>query len=329
MFQLPSLTPLDLGGGINLVDLGASGDPPDYWKPIAHWINLYGFDPNEAECQRLSAQPGKFLRTTFIPSAIAGRSGSYSLHQTQSIYCWSLLEPNHERMQRYTSGDLFAVQKVSSIEAVTLDEVEQLRPVDIDALKLDTQGLELPILKSSPAIVDQALWIETETGFAENYCGETTFDQVCSHLRARGFALFGLNPEHRVAKKNEMAAISRKEEMLWCEAIWLRDFSHPASTQELTREKALKSLCLYANHGCLAHGLAAAQRFHDEGLLDSDELKSLSQNAAAWTVGRFPPPSRSERAIRRVLSVIPRRWFKQIDDELHRQWDAPNPLRRG
>jgi len=56
-----------------------------------------------------------------------------------------------------------------------LDDIRELQNVEIDAMKLDTQGLELPILSSAEARVDRCILIETETGFCENYRGETTF----------------------------------------------------------------------------------------------------------------------------------------------------------
>jgi hypothetical protein len=34
----------DIHNGINLIDLGASGDASKYWENLVPLINLYGFD---------------------------------------------------------------------------------------------------------------------------------------------------------------------------------------------------------------------------------------------------------------------------------------------
>jgi hypothetical protein len=51
MKRLDDVTAEDIGGGINLLDLGASGQPPEYWTRIAPLINLIGFDPNNQEAR--------------------------------------------------------------------------------------------------------------------------------------------------------------------------------------------------------------------------------------------------------------------------------------
>lgn len=56
MINISSIIPKQIGGGINLIDLGSSGDVPQYWNSIAHLINLFGFDPNKEECLRLSSK---------------------------------------------------------------------------------------------------------------------------------------------------------------------------------------------------------------------------------------------------------------------------------
>src|SRR5215813_8166362 len=86
MKRFEDVTPEDIGGGINLLDLGASGRPPEYWTRLAPLTNLIGFDPNEGECERLVQQETAYRSQRFLPYAVAGKSGRFTLYRTHSIY---------------------------------------------------------------------------------------------------------------------------------------------------------------------------------------------------------------------------------------------------
>ena len=315
MIRLSSIVPTDIDGGINLLDLGASGSVPQYWKPLAHLLNVTGFDPNEQECHRLNSSTSGFLSQRFLPYAIAGESRSFTLYKTNSIYCWSLLEPNRSWLRRFRFSDLFEIQGTDAIEACRLCDVDEIRGMEIDAIKLDTQGLELPILRSAENMLRNCILIETETGFTENYIGETTFDQTAEYMRSMGFGLFALNPHHRVSRNNELSEVSEKEQMLWCEAVWLRDFCNEESPvpSQISRVRALKALCIYANHGCYAFGLEAAARFTEAGALSKQEYNELAGNAELWKLPSDGAAiTRKRRLLRGMLSLIPRRYIGEI-----------------
>lgn len=127
-----------------------------------------------------------------------------------------------------------------------IKDVDELSGMDIDAIKLDTQGMEIPILSASENILQNCIFVETETDFSENYVGETTFDQIPSYMRLKGFELFDLNLNHRVARKNSLSETTSNEQIMWCEAIWLREYCRDGENgaDGIKREKALKALCI-------------------------------------------------------------------------------------
>jgi len=309
MKRLRDLTIDDLGGGITAIDLGASGSVNPEWLPLARWINVIGFDPNEAECRRLNALPTAYHSARFLPYALAGETGPHILYKTRSIYCWSLLKPRlDDWLSRFAYSALFEPVGTGTIQAFRLDEVPDLAGVDLDAIKVDTQGLELPILRGALPFVRHCISIETETGFTQNYEGETTFDEILAFMRGQGFGLFGIDPFHAVSRKNPLSLATRNEQLLWTEAFWLRDYhqSSPAELKLLNRPKALRALCIYANHGCLAFGLEAARLFCDLGLITSGELDSAG-DARWWQL-----PGRSPGLVRTALNWVPRKMLGSL-----------------
>jgi FkbM family methyltransferase len=310
MKRLDDVTAEDIGGGINLLDLGASGQPPEYWTRIAPLINLIGFDPNKQECERLAKQKTSYHSQRFLPYALAGRTGEFTLYRTHSIYCWSLLPPDLEWLRRFTYSDLFELEGTQQVSAYTLDDIRELQNVEIDVMKLDTQGLELPILESAEARVDRCILLETETGLCENYRGETTFDQIMQFMLKKGFGLFDINTDHRIPRAGHLAPQADKEQMLWCEAVWIRDFVRRPPTFALTREKALKALYIYANHGCYSFGAEMAAYFHKRGLITPEELAQTA-DVSFWTL-RSPNPSIRRRFLKMALQFVPRRYHGSI-----------------
>ena len=335
MKKLKHLTVVDLGGGINVIDLGASGGVQPEWRTIAKWINVIGFDPNAAECTRLNGLSTGYHSAKFFPYALAGETGKRDLYKTKSIFCWSLLKPRLEWLSRFTYSDLFQPAGTESLWVYRLDEISELMGVDVDAMKVDTQGLELPILRASMPAVESSICISTETGMTQNYEGETTFDQILAFMDSQGFGLFGIDTNHAIARKNSLSSISQNEQILWCEAVWMRDYYRASCEQQktLTREKALRALCLYANHGCLSFGLEAAALFRDLGLITGAEYDVMATDNSWWQLQSRGTTLRI--ATRSILNYVPRKILGGFRRRLH-SFEAlvdnirttPHPLRR-
>ncbi|MEB3295436.1 MAG: FkbM family methyltransferase [Synechococcales bacterium] len=327
---LKSLGLSELGGGINLVDIGSSGSLDRYWAALFPWLNVYAFDPNEAECQRLAGLSHPFASATYLPYAIAGSTGTFLLYQTRDPFCWSLLEPDQARWSRFGLGDRFQVDAITQIQAMPLNAVPQINAIDVDVVKSDTQGLELPILSNALQQVNQAFVIEVETGFTQNYKQETTFWQISQFLEEQGFRLFDINPHHRVARKNQFQQRTRYPEILWCESLWLKDYlllAHQGSFN-LSREKAWKVLLLCANHGCIDYGFELATLFAHHQLLSQGELQQL-EHPSAW---RLPLQNglgvRFKRFLQAGLNWVPNRYLRQTAQVLLEATHTEHPLKQ-
>ena len=212
MKKLRDLSVDDLDGGINVIDLGASGDVKREWKPLARWMNVFGFDPNEAECARLNAQPSEYhsakvfsLRPLRVPAA----SISFTKPRASIVgRCSNRAMTNGFRA--LFTPNLFVPDGSVTITGYRLDEVRELAGKDIDAMKIDTQGMELPILQAALPFLESSISVETETGFTQNYEGETTFDQILAFMDSHGFGLFGIDANHAVAPEESLERGSRK-----------------------------------------------------------------------------------------------------------------------
>ncbi len=272
----------DLGGGINVVDIGASGQMDDRWISLSAYLNVTGFEPNWEECRRLNEGPSHHHSSRYLPFAISGEKGRFPLFKTKSIYCYSLLEPNLNWLRRLTPtfSSLFEIEGTEVIEAVTLSEVQELQGMDVDIIKLDTQGLELPILSNAGKLLDSAFLVETETGFVQHYFGETTFSQIDEFMRSKGFALFDLK-SYRVERKTRLEQFAEnKGQLMWGEAIWLKDYLALLETgkwrpEEMSRQKFLKILVTCRELGFVDYALELADLLGKSGRITADEIRQL------------------------------------------------------
>ena len=142
-----------------------------------------------------------------------------------------------------------------------------------DILKLDTQGLELPILQSGGEILRNTFCVETETGFVENYQGETTYSQIDQFMRSKGYMLFDFK-FYRVSRNNHFNEIG-KHQPLWCEAVWLFDFISQGRQPSLIL--ALRALRICKALRYYDYGLELANYFYECKILDDKTIAFFHQ----------------------------------------------------
>ena len=328
--MLHQLTTAQLGGGITLVDIGASGRPDPRWRPLEKLINYVGFEPNAAECARLADRVSPFNSVHYMPYALAGENGAATLHCTRSLYCGSLLEPNTKWLSRFSFAELFHVTETQAVPTRRLADIDELQPVDVDAIKVDAQGLELPILTGAGRFLDDAFYVETETGLVSNYHGESTYAEVDQFLRSRGFLLFDLNVQHRVPRNNHFQNVpTGREQILWCEAVWLKDYvalHQQGRLGSMSREKALKALLLCGLQGCRDYGLELATLFHGLGWLNDRELAALS-HVRSWRLKSCGLAALPWAGLALAARLLSKRARRRLTQALEQTLDQPDLLK--
>lgn len=288
---------------IQFIDLGCSGSLDKKWYDLLPLLDYFGFDPNEQECQRLREQPHPYKKATYFPYAIAGEKGIQTMYKTNSIYCYSLLRPNHNWLERFSFYDLFKEIGTDQVSCTTLNDLADKENLKGDIIKLDTQGLELPILKAGTELLSENFCVETETGFLENYQGETTYSQVDQFMRSHGYLLFDLK-FYRVSRNNHFQDIG-KHEPLWCEAVWLFDFI--GQNKQPSLQLALKSLIICKALRYCDYGLELARFFKDTAVI-SQEMFDFFEAPENWKINKKIPTSK----LGKLLNLFPKKMNQRL-----------------
>jgi FkbM family methyltransferase len=174
---------------VTLVDVGARNGIGARWKPFHDRISVVAFEPDPAECERLNAQQWPYP-FRLLPHALGATDGErVTLHVTEQPGCSSLLEPNHKLCDQFYYGS--AMQETARIP-LTLSRLDTVLDIQPDVIKIDTQGTELEILKGAGKLLDNAIAVECEVEFVEQYANQPLFSDVDAFMRAAGFQLRGI-----------------------------------------------------------------------------------------------------------------------------------------
>lgn len=179
---------------LRIADVGCRWGLAEVWEVYGPKAEIVGFDPDPDECRRLEYDYAGRCDVRFVPVALAGRQGRATLHRTFEPACSSLYPPDPAAIRRHAGlEDLIRPLGSCPIAVTTLDRwVRRAKAAPFDALKLDTQGSELDILRGAIRQLRSIRILEIEVEFNPIYRGQPLFGDVDRYLRRRGFVLWRL-----------------------------------------------------------------------------------------------------------------------------------------
>jgi FkbM family methyltransferase len=172
---------------LRAIDVGAARGVPLHWRRFLPHLRVEAFEPNAAECARLTAKSHPHI--SWYPTALAAETGPRDLHVLATPTGSSFFPPAPAFVELFGLPGYSEVDHVERLDCVSLGQHLGDRPAP-HLLKLDTQGSELEIL--SGLRVDQlaeVLAIEIEIEFHEAYQGQPLFPEVHQFMQEAGLAL--------------------------------------------------------------------------------------------------------------------------------------------
>jgi hypothetical protein len=298
--------------GLRFIDIGCRGDLDlnPHWHPLVPMMTYVGFDADPAEVARREQTPHPFLSRKLYPVAVAGEIGESTLFIAREPACSSLLRPRAPWNSRFL-GSSFDEIGQTKIRTTTLDHLAAADGLRADAMKIDSQGMEVPILQASERLLPGLFAIEVETGLQANYHDETTFDRAAAFLLRRGFLPFDMQL-HRWRRPGAMPGIGRGQ-LMFAESLWLRDYLSdetwgiPAPVP--SREDAIRALAICWAGGFGDYGWELVSLFAARGLLTRAEEASL-KTRDAWR--GFPGEHRRGVLAMRLLPSRTRAWLARV-----------------
>jgi FkbM family methyltransferase len=150
---------------------------------------LHSFEPLAEARSKLTQLLAQDPQVTIYGAAVGSTSGRVKMNVAATDHSSSVLEITTRQAQTFPGTHKVTEEEV---DVVRLDDVFSpgaLRPPVL--LKIDVQGYELEVLRGAERLLAEVDFALIEASFAEFYRNQPLFDDIVSHLRARGFGLVG------------------------------------------------------------------------------------------------------------------------------------------
>ena len=224
-----------------IVDIGANpiGGNPVYTRMLNEGVCVVqGFEPNQLALANLEAKAGP--NETYLDYAIgSGNSTRFCWRQASGMS--GFLEDMDEK-----SLEVFPAFRPWSVltgsETMETKRLDDIALAGCDLIRMDVQGAELEIIKSSPRTFAEAVMVMTEVSFVNLYAYQPTFADIDFALRALEFI------PHCFAEAKIWPIGSEKlgqpNQLLEADVVYVKDYRRRG---HLTLEK-WKHLAMLAHH---------------------------------------------------------------------------------
>ena len=183
---------------LTLADVGSAGGLKSRWEPLESRLRGLLFDPREG------GSVVEIGRNRSYPVALGERAEMRELRITAIPILSSLLEPSRELLTLYRKkGDQGTVRERVTVQLEALDTLMRRDGIQVDAMKIDTQGTELEILKGSVEALERSvLVVEAEMSLFERYRGQVVAPELMSWMLERGFQIIEFSRPKRYIRLN-------------------------------------------------------------------------------------------------------------------------------
>ncbi|HEY9616530.1 MAG TPA: FkbM family methyltransferase [Microcoleaceae cyanobacterium] len=221
------------------------------WGMFAPNLAIYGFDADADACAVANAELAtRSINWTeqHIPVALGRAVEEVPLYVTANPMCSSLYPPNQVYLDRFAGlRDMMRPDFTIEMEVTTLDQACQDYGIEqVDFLKIDVQGADLQVLEgATQQLAQNILAIRIEVEFSSLYVDQPLFADVDRYLRQQGFTLFDLQGGYGTRANLPMRSTVRAGQLLWGDALYLRDLVPEEQNLSLkTPDHLLKLACI-------------------------------------------------------------------------------------
>lgn len=243
------------GRPLTIVDIGAQeleGEQHVYAPLVQHALpyQVIGFEPLEEKLHERQLLDGGSVK--LYPNFI-GDGQRHLFHINSPDATSSLLPLNQVLNADLVDLSQLRTDKTVEVETSRLDEV-LADAAQVDFLKLDIQGFELPALQHAGAVLARTNVVHCEVSFAPIYQGQALFSEVEMLLRAQGFYFLDFSSSCRYAYHCGSGDTSR-DRLGWGDAVFFRRAELIDNPQDLLAQLVI-ALLVYDKYS-LAESLAA------------------------------------------------------------------------
>ena len=233
-----------------VIDAGGRYGLHPSWKPFKGELAYYLFEPDPEEAERLKQKyQQRQHEITIEQMGLDKESGELQLNlfRNRAMSSSSTRNPisslfHDEREQEVE------ITKTITVPTISIDEYARDKNLQVDFLKLDTEGSEYEILQGAQEqVTNHILGIRCEVAFDYIFEGRALFPTLHEHLLERDYFLLNLDYDGRGDYQNESVQVEGRYGILTaCDAVWLKRYDYSLNTELATEVLAINAMKLAA-----------------------------------------------------------------------------------
>jgi FkbM family methyltransferase len=268
------------------IDIGAKDGISQKWNEVLDVMKIIAFEPDVREFSKLKDDGN----IKYLNYAISEKTEELLLYITKGHGNSSTLKPNIPILSKFNEADRFEIIKIETIPSTrvrSLDDIlEEQTILDVDFLKLDTQGSELSILKGGQKkALPMTFGIQIEVNFIELYEKGCLFRDVDGFLSDNGFSLIDIR--RMFWKHKDYYDYIGKGRLIFGDALYFKDIDifyselsehikHNPNNSSFCLNKIYKGILICIIYKMFDLSMVLAQKGFDLGYFSKNEYEKVS-----------------------------------------------------
>jgi FkbM family methyltransferase len=259
-----------------IIDIGASGGLDPMWAQFTSSYKGILFEPDPREYVHLKKNNSGNDNLIILNAALSDSNKMVDFHLCKKQMVSSVFEPNFDFLNKFDDAERFEVEKTIKLNTDTLDsQLNKANVTEVDFIKLDVQGYELPILKGAVDSLSSTIGIKIEVEFAEMYKGQPLFEEVNTFITGKGFDLIDLQ-RHYWKRKGSSGTGTQKGQLVYADALYFKSPEYILGMKNLSQEIIIRSIFVYLAYGYYDLAQVLLSEGNSKSKLDNDTLIKLT-----------------------------------------------------